>query len=252
MAVVAAALWEDISVQFDVPLSHPAMVVTTALLCTVMLFDFVIVCVSGGLSDGFDDGRTFEPAKAGAASRRNCRACKSYATSPCGVADSVSTVAVLVSLVHLVVLEGAEAAVEEMCSPELQAVTSSLVSTPLAMFGFGVADPHKAYAADAAVQILSAMLSSAKVLKIFVKLRFPIVKALAVCQPQTKARPRTAATSSSSSRANGINNNNNHNNNNGTRQPAAAAATQSPQPAAASVTEKKLSNKMNMFLASTT
>lgn len=223
VAVVLAVVWEDIIIQTDLSFANPGVLVVTGCLACTLLLDLCVTCAYGGLDDSFDDG---------SAHVGTTTFCSSYLSSSCGAADLLSTVSVLLSFVKIIALASAPHEGDE-CE-----LAKYFVLYPTSRFAFGPdgADWGGADGTSAgmAVQLLLSITASMKILKVLVKLRLPIVRALASCQrmlalanEQANVVPQRANIASSGQK-------------------------RTPTMKKNGETERKLSNKMNMFLASTT
>ena len=215
-----AVVWEDIVIQTDLSFANPGVLVVTGCLACTLLLDLCVTCAFGGLDDSFDDGSVHVAT--------GTSSCSSYLKSSCGAADILATVSVLLSFVKIVALASAP---QEGDKCEL---ATYFVLYPTSRFGFG---PNSAEWANGIVgvivQLLLSITTSMKILKVLVKLRLPIVRALASCQRMlVEANEQTKIESS--------------------KRDSSHSAHGTSTMKKRGETARKLSNKMNMFLASTT
>jgi hypothetical protein len=202
VVVIIAILWEDVLVQFEVPFYHLAVVGVTGLLCLLVLLDFVVCCAHDD-NDGAAPPAGSCPGTAIATTPATPRVgsgfLASYTCSPCGVADGISTGAILLCLVKFFVL----AAAQPSPSAEGPCVSNSYDMTMSSWFGVALQAALRfssgssssmvdndgigggddgGTAAIAVAQFVLSVAASVRVLKLLVKMRRPLLQALMLCR----------------------------------------------------------------------
>ncbi len=176
---VTAVLWHDAVDAADLPTTHAGVVGFTALLCGLTVADLLSACLQQrGRRSSAEEQRPWMSA--------------SYAASVCGLADSLSTLAVLAGHVQIFAVAVSSSSSSSASSSSCLVLSPDNVTTDRWSESWWLAlSTQFAYASCSAgategagmmlVQLVLATMSSFKVVKILVKLWIPVVEGWFPC-----------------------------------------------------------------------